>query len=272
MGCRIKLVCCLLLSLAWTSLAFSQETYFVTLVKGEIKRGDAVKIKVGDKLVTREKVIFSRKDGRLILLHPQKGRFIIEPLNVQPEPSGEYLVYLRDNFLPNQQTVKLSTRGDADLDEYFTINPSISKNLLFIGDSRISLDNAKYRISDPSNDFFFLQYSPASGKPSSKRLMVQQDSLQLNRSDFLFNGTPPSDSEEVRIGFLQNYSTDKKVTKISSFFPVFMSIEDCKVILRTIKEILGNDEEKVIDEAMTQLYYQYGKPDKHTLVSIYRSL
>lgn len=266
------MVCCLLLSFTWANLAFSQETYYVTLVKGEIKRANAVKIKVGDKLLYKDKVIFSRKDGRLILLHPQKGRFIIEPVNAQPEPSGEYLVYLQDNFLPNKQTIKLSTRGDADLDEYFTTNASINSNLLLIGDIRISLDNAKYRISDPNNDFFFLQYSPVSGKSSSNRLSVQQDSLQLNRSDFIFNGRTPSDSEEVKLGFVQNYSTDKKVTKICSFNPVFMSLEDCKSMLRAIKEILGNDEEKVIDEAFTELYSQYGKPDRKVLIAVYKEL
>jgi hypothetical protein len=227
---------------------------------------------VGDKLAFQEKVIFSQKDGRLILLHPQKGRFIIEPLHTQPEPSGEYFVYLQNNLFPNNQTVKLSSRGGGDLDEFFTTNPSVSKSLLFIGDARISLDNSEYRINDPVNDFFFLQYSPAGGKPSSNKLIVLHDSLLLNRSDFIFNGKAPADSEEVKLGFMQNYATDKKVTRINSFIPVFMSTEDCKNILRTIQLTIGKNKDKVIEEAMTELYYNYGKPDRNLLGDIYDEL
>jgi hypothetical protein len=273
MGSRRKMIFFLFLVFSCTRIAFSQDTYFVTFVKGEIKRSNSTKIKVGDKLLSQEKVIFSQKDGRLILLHPQKGRFIIEPLHTQPEPTGEYFVYVQNNLIPNNQTVKLSSRGGGgDLDEFFTVNTSISKSLLFIGDTRVSLDNSKYRIKDPGNDFFFLQYSPAAGKSSTNKLIVLHDSLQLNRSDFVFNGKAPADTEEVKLGFIQNYATEKKVTKISSFIPVFMSLEDCRNILKTIRQTLGNNRGKVIEEAMIELSYNYGKTDRDILGDIYDEL
>ncbi len=272
MGGAAKIAVCLFFSFSFTSIVLSQDIYFVTFVKGEIKRANSANIKVGDKLAFQEKVIFSKKDGRLILLHPQKGRFVVEPGHGQPEPSGEYLIYLKNNLVPSNEKVKLSTRGDADLDEFFTVNTSISRSLLFIGESRVSLDNTKYRINDAGNDFFFLQYTPVSGKSSNNRLTVKNDSLRISNTDFLFNGREPTDSEEVKIGFIQNYSKEKKVTKISSFRPRFMGRDECKNIMKAIKASLGNNKEKVIAEAMTQLYYNFGKPDKNILNAIYDEL
>jgi hypothetical protein len=271
MGVTKKITACLLFAFCFCKQAFSQDVYFVTFVKGDVKKANT-KIKVGDKLLSPDKLVFSQKDGRLILLHPQKGRFIVEPGHTDPAPSGEYFVYLKNNLIPGTERIKLSSRGDADMYEFFTANPSISKNILFIGETGISLDNTIYRINDPNNDFFFLQYTPASGKTFSNKLRVQHDSLMISRADFLFNGKEPADSEDVKLGFIQNYSAEKKVIEIVSFKPAFMSFNDCKNIMNTVKATLGNDREKVIEETMTQLYYNLGKPDKNTLGKIYDSL
>jgi hypothetical protein len=114
------------------------------------------------------------------------------------------------------------------------------------------------------NDFFFLQYTPANGKPMNKKLTVTHDSILIGRADFMFNGAEPAENAEVKIGFMQYYSTEKKMTKIASFTPVFMSIADCKAIILAIQQSIP-DKDKAFEEVLTQLYFNYGKPDKTSI-------
>ncbi|HPH86456.1 MAG TPA: hypothetical protein PLC48_13390 [Ferruginibacter sp.] len=259
---KVSLILFVGLFICFSSLA--QEIYFVTLVKGDIKKNNATAVKVGDKIPFQEKLVFANKNCKMILLHPQKGRFVVEPGTITPQATGEYFVYLKSSLHLSNEKLKLSSRGDADLDEFFITNPSVNKNLLFVGDTKIALDNSKYLIKDPVNDFFFLQYTPANGKPMNKKLTVTHDSLLISRSDFMFNGAEPAENSEVKIGFMQYYSTEKKMTRIASFSPVFMSIADCKAIIAAIQQTIS-DKDKAFEEVLTQLYYNYGKPDKASM-------
>lgn len=246
----------------------AQETYFVTFVKGEVKNANSVKIKTGDKLQFQDKVIFATKDDKLVLLNPQKGRFIIQPENNTEKVSGEYMLYLKYSMHLSNEKVKLSSRGDNDavLEQYFTANPAINKNILFIGDTKISLVNAAYKIKDPASEFFFLQYTAPGSKPLNHKLKVEHDSLVLSENDFVFDGKKVTDSGEVKLGILQQLSAEKKPVKIVSFYPSYISKEDCLALMNTIKQALGNDKQKVVEETCTQLYYNYGKPD-HTIIN-----
>ena len=270
---RTKLILCLFFFFSFGNRVSSQDIYYVTLVKGEIKRTDATKIKVGDKLESLEKLVFSKKDGRLILLHPQKGRFILEPGNTKQASSGEYLVSLMNNLLNmNYEKMKLSSRGTEDLDDLFTMDTTINDHLLFIGETKIDMDISKYRIKDTLNDFFSIRYTNASGKLLSRKLSVVNDSLLIKRTDFLFEGKEPVGQEEVRLAFTQGNGEERKITEIVSFKPIFMTLGDCKMLIKTIKDLLGNEKNKVIAEAAIQLYHNYGKPEKDKLSEIYDQL
>lgn len=261
----------LLLFFAFTAQS-QDDTYFVTVIKGDVKKANKTAIKVGEKLQFREKVIFSKKDDMLVLLHPEKGRFVVTPGTANKEPSGDFFVFLNDNLHLQSHRVSLSSRGDPNLEAFFSVNPAINESLLLIGETKIGLHSSDYLISDPNNDFFFLQYTPVQGKPSNNKLHVVKDSLIINKEDFLFNGAYPADSSEIKLGFIKNYSTDRKITKISSFKPVFMSIEECKNFLIAVKQSNGSDRKKTLEESITELYYFYGKPDLRTVSLIYDSL
>ena len=266
-----KIVACFLL-LLFGATAFSQDVYFVTMVKGNIKRTNGTPVKVGDKFPITEKLIFPKQDNKLILLHPQKGRFLLTPGTAKSEPSGEYLVYLKNSLLPSSERIKLSTRGEGGPEDFFTVNSAVNRNILFIGETAISLGNTIYNISDPKNDFFFIQYSPFAGKTVSNALKVRNDSLILNRRDFYFSNEERPDSAQFMIGFNRS-SEYKKVSPIGSVFrPVFMSVEDCRAMMITIVQAIGKNKEKVLEEAMTVLCYNTGKTDKNVLVKLYDSL
>jgi len=254
------------------SSAYAQDVYYVTFVKGDIKKSNAVKIKVGDKLLFQESVIFSTKDCKLILLHPQKGRFVIEPGNVTKQPSGEYLGYIKNNLLPDIKKVRLSSRGKEDLESWFTTDTTINENLLFIGETRIFFDTTIFRIKDPANDFFFLRYTANQHKLFTNRLQVRKDTLVIHPSGFVFNDTLLPYGEEVFIAFVENYSTQKNTAEIAYFKPVSMSMAECKKIMQTIKKALGKNKEKVVEETFSLLYKNYGKPDMKVLEAIYDRL
>ncbi|MEO6541554.1 MAG: hypothetical protein ABIN74_11200, partial [Ferruginibacter sp.] len=225
-----------------------------------------------DKLLTQESLVFSNKDCRLILLHPQKGRFVIEPGNVTKQASGEYLGYIKNNLLLDIKKVRLSSRGKEDVESYFTTDPAINEHLLFIGESRIIFDTTQFRITDPADDFFFLQYTTGLGKTIINKLPVRKDKVIIRPADLLFDGAMLPNSEETLIGFVENYGTQKSTTEIGSFKPATMSLAECKKIMKAVKKALGKNRQKVINEIFTQLYQNYGKPDKKVLEAIYDAL
>lgn len=256
------------------AIALSQDVYYVTLVKGQVTRSNAARVKVGDKLLADEKLKFPSKECRIIMLHPQKGRFVLEATNVTPEATGEYLVYIKSNLNLNSQRLQLSSRGasQAGLDDYFTANEAINENLLLIGDVKISLEPAGYRIADPVYDYFFLQYADEKGKIFRNKLKVSNDTLYIHQNDFSFGGREPISKHKVIPAFSQHSEKGEQVTYFHSFKPVFMTSEACREIMRTVKLVVGEKKEKVISETMTQLYFNYGKPDKEALLEIYESL
>lgn len=264
----------LLLCLFLFNITFSQEAYYVTLVKGVITRQDKARVKIGDKLHADEKLRFSSKDCRLVMLHPQKGRFVLETANVIPETTGEYLMYIKSNLNLNSQRLQLSSRGASriNLDDYFTADESVNDKILFIGVTKIGLEPAGYILDDPLNDFFFLQHIDASGKIYRNKLKVINDTLYIFHDDFKFNGNLSVEGLTVMPAFSRYTKRGEQVTYFHSFKPVFISLSDCREIMKTVKLAAGDRKDKIINETMTQLYFNYGKPDKDALIEIYESL
>lgn len=250
----------------------ANDVYFVTVIKGKVTKADKAPLKVGEKLHYRDKVIFSGKDDMVVLLHPEKGRFVVTPDATPQDASGGFFVFLNDNLHLQSHRVSLSSRGDPDLEAFFSVNAAINENLLLIGETRIGVHSSDYKINNAENDFFFLQYTPAGGKPSSNKLLVINDSLVIKKEDFLFNGNYPADSIEVKLGFMKNYAADRKITKISSFKPVFMTVRECRDFLLAVKQSKKKNKEEIIEESITELYYFYGKPDQRTVQLIYDAL
>ncbi|HEX2684105.1 MAG TPA: hypothetical protein VHL77_09245, partial [Ferruginibacter sp.] len=205
-------------------------------------------------------------------LHPQKGRFVIEPPDASKQASGGYLVMVKNSVLPDIKKVKLSSRGKDDLQSYFTVDESINDRLLLIGETRIIFDTNNFRIKDKANDFFFLQYSNDKGKTIINKLQVNKDIVVIRPADLLFEGTNLPMGEEVFIGFVENYATQRTTAEIGFFKPVSMSLADCKKLMITIKKALGKDKKKVTEETYTMLYRNYGKPDMEVLSAIYDKL
>ncbi len=267
---RVLVISCFLLACLVT--AGAQDQYYVTMIHGTIRKEDKSVLKVGDKLPENAKLLFANKDSRLLLLHPQKGRFVLEADKKNAASPGEFAIFLKNNLHLQNQTLKLSSRGDVGVDDFFSGKTSDSSHLLFIGDTKFDLHNSGYQLDDPKNNFFFLQYASADGKVYSNRLVIKNDSLIINENSFLFNGTMLPANAEVKIGYIKHFDSNRELRQINSFRPAFMSAADCKKLLQTIKHTIGGSKEKILEEAYTQLIYLYGKPYIETLSSIFDQL
>lgn len=243
----------------------AQDLYYVTLVRGIVKKADGSVLKTGDQLPANAKLNFSDNTCRLLLLHPQKGRFIVEPKQTKSAIRGEMMIFLQDHLQFLTQSFQLSSRGEGEnLDQYFSTRTSDSIHLLFIGETRFDLHNSGYETTDSANQFFFLQYVTVNGQAINHKLSSVNDTLLIPEASFQLNGILPGGDQTWKLGYVKNYSR-RDIVQIASFKPVFITEEVCKSFLKIIRQKMGNDRNKIMEEAYQELIVLYGKPSVENL-------
>lgn len=266
-----------LLSLILMSIitCFAQETYFVTVVKGSVTKADGSAIKPGNKVSTADKVSMGTKESLLILLHPSKGRIVVSPQAASQAKDNKFVLLVKDFLDLNQQQVRLSSRTldnmPLSLEDYFKTDAEINSYFLVIDTLKVRLPLA-YATVDNKDNFFFLQLSSA--KPVNHKLQCRNNILYITKEDISFNdGMYKKVDGQLNLGYVENYSSDKKVKFITPVEPVFINKEECGNVIRVIKKTLkGKPEKEILEEVYQQLYYQYGKPDEQALKEIYSSI
>ena len=268
----------LLLSLLLICLgaAKAQDNYFVTVIKGDVSRADGSRISNGAKIQLTEKLVFGGREALLILLHPSKGRFILSPAKAPASKSKSFTVLVKDYLQIHAQNQRLSSRALDDefisLEDRFKTDSSINSKLLIIDTLRTRLPGPEFRGIDNEENFFFLQL--VATKPVNHKLSVEDNSLMITLADIIFNDKLYNKSDgQLNLGFIRNYSTDKKTKLVSVIEPAYMSSEECTSIIKGIKTSLkGKPEKEILKEIYTQLYYIYGKPDQLIIEQLYHNL
>ena len=269
---KYVLVILLLMGMA---TCFAQESYFVTIVKGSVSKADGSAVKPGSKLLLTDKVSLGSKESLLILLHPSKGRIVVSAQTATASKDNKFVVLIKDFLDLNQQTVRLSSRTLDDmplsLEDYFKTDSDINNNYLVIDTLKVKLPRA-YAKADNKENFFFLQLSSA--KPVNHKLQCRNNILYITREDILFSDSLYKKADgQVNLGFVENYSGDKKVKFITPIVPVYITKETCRDAMRLIKKTLkGKPEKDILQEVYAQLYYLYGKPDEQAIKEIYSSI
>jgi hypothetical protein len=257
------------------SSGFAQESYFVTVVKGIVSKADGSAIKTGSKLLLTDKVNMASKESLLILLHPSKGRIVLSPQAANVSKDNKFVLLVKDFLDLNQKNVRLSSRAldnmPVVLEDYFKTDPDINSNCLVIDTLKINLAGTAYTNADNKENFFFLQLSSA--RPVNHKLMVRNKILYITREDISFNDSLyKKTAGQLNLGYIENYSGDKKAKFITVIDPVYITREACIKVIRDIKLALkGRTEKEILDELYTQIYYLYGKPDEQALAEIYSS-
>lgn len=252
--------------------AFAQESYFVTVVKGSASKADGSVIKPGSKLLLTDKVSLATKESLLILLHPSKGRIVVSAQAAAPAKDNRFVVLVKDFLDLNQNNIRLSSRTLDDmplpLEEYFRTDAEINSNILVIDTLKLRLPRA-YAAVDNKEHFFFLQLSAP--KPSNHKLLCRNNMLYISQDDLQFGDSLYKKTDgQLNLGYIENYSADKKVNFITPLQPVYISKETCRDLISIIKKTMkGRPEKEILNEINTQLYYQYGKPDELAVKAIY---
>ena len=255
--------------------SFAQESYFVTVVKGSVSKPDGSAIKPGSKLLLTDKVSLGTKESLLILLHPSKGRIVVSAQAATPSKDNKFVLLIKDFLDLNQQHIRLSSRTLDDaplsLEDYFKTDADINSNLLVIDTLNVKLPRAYGKVDNKEN-FFFLQLSAA--KPVNHKLQCRNNILYITREDISFNdGLYKKSDGQLNLGYIENYSTDKKVKFTTPVEPVYISREDCTNTIKVIKKTLkGKPEKNILEEVYAQIYYLYGKPDEQVIKEIYSSI
>ena len=264
-----------LLFIMCISTGFAQESYFVTIVKGSVSKADGSAVKPGSKLLLTDKVSLGSKESLLILLHPSKGRIVVSAQTATASKDNKFVLLIKDFLELNQQNVRLSSRTLDDmplsLEDYFKTDPDINSNFLVIDTLKVKLPRT-YAKTDNKENFFFLQLSSA--KPVNHKLQCRNNMLYITREDISFNdGLYKKSDGELNLGYIENYSGDKKVKFITPVEPAFISRQECSNTINLIKKTLkGKAEKEILQEIYAQLYYLYGKPDEQAVTEIYRSI
>lgn len=255
--------------------SFAQESYFVTVVKGSVSKADGSAIKPGAKLLLTDKVSLGTRESLLILLHPSKGRIVVSAQAASATKDNKFILLVKDFLNLNQNNVRLSSRTLDDmplsLEDYFKTDPEINSNFLVIDTLKVRLPSA-YGTVDNKENFFFLQLSGA--KTSNHKLLCRNNMLYITRDDISFkDGLYKKSDGQLNLGYIENYSGDKKVRFITPIEPVFISRETCADAIRIIgKTLKGRPEKEILEEVYAQVYYLYGRPDEEAIKEVYSSI
>ena len=98
--------------------------------------------------------------------------------------------------------------------------------------------------------------------------------LYITKQDILFADSLYKKTDgKLNLGYVENYSGNKKTSIIASIEPVYITNETCGKVIKQIKKTLkGKSEKDILEEAYAQLYYLYGKPDEKAITEVYSSI
>ena len=98
--------------------------------------------------------------------------------------------------------------------------------------------------------------------------------LYITRQDILFADSLYKKSDgPLSLGFVENYSGNKKTKIITQIQPVYITKKDCSNAIKLIKKTLkGRPEKDILEEIYAQLYFRYGKPDERAVNELYSSI
>lgn len=264
------------LLLFWLGSCLAQDSYIVTVVKGSASKFDGAVIKPGTKLLLTDKVKLGSKESVIILLHPVKGRFVVSSQNASASADNKIVILVKDYLELHAKNVRLSSRAVGEpmisLEAYFKTDPAINAKFLVIDTLKATLPGRAYAEADNRENFFFLQLVAA--KPVNNKLLVQGKNLIITRENLVFNNTLYSKKEgQLNLGYIENYTTNKRTRLICSVEIAYMSREACVEIMQSIRQAMnGSTETEIIQEIYTEIYQMYGKPDIQALANLYDTL
>jgi hypothetical protein len=221
---------------------FSQEDrYFVAHLKGQIIHSATGKpLKVGDVVSSADAIVFASPEAKAIVMHTQKGRWLLDGKKATKNDSGEFLSFVKDVLMPGATDIRLSTRGGLNYDlDYRKVQDFKGffgeGRYVFIGDElKIGTDLTRFPVG--ATHSFVYSYT-ANGASVKNRLGVEGSNVVFNKQKlYRARGVEinPQTVEKAELVYF-NEST-KEETKLTTFQPIFV---DEKTLVLEIKSVAG---------------------------------
>jgi hypothetical protein len=158
----------------------SGEWYYITNVKGSIRRDQSIKqLGIGDSVRLTDKLLYSTPADRLVVLHPTKGRFIIkdQQKTVRNSLTSRILLTVSENFIPASKINLTASRSPVitsgeDVSRFIHSRAVRDSFRIILADSFFIPVQIK-ALSDSSAYFFYLQYQEGELIENKKLLSIR---------------------------------------------------------------------------------------------------
>ncbi len=278
----------IVLGLMISTPALSQE-YHTIRVNGTIILVEKnAELQRGTVFEERDSLVFKTYNSLATVVHPEKGRFILRPDNVD-------LAYAKASYTPALSNIQSRTI-DADFSEEYedidlskakaSFTPAISNissrgsdlmtlselqnhfhgRYAIVDDIRLNINTEKFPMTEEK--FFFIRYE-LNREPVFKQLSFDDNTVIINKKALLsIDGKQipdPSVIKEMEVWYLER-DDDNNITYIGTFEPVFINekelLEEVSIILNVFED---KNKDEVLAEILSFINEFYGKPNKNSV-------
>jgi hypothetical protein len=271
---------CLLI--CWLALAApsGSDTYYVSHVKGEVRRAGAKSVlKLGEELKLTDSLKFGSPSDLVAVINPKRGRFVIKAGNNQAPVSKApgLIVLISENLIPGNETKIMGSRfgGAEDL-------PALRNYLLLYGSENgyrfALLDSFRLvlggdLLKNQGNNFFYLQYL-YKGEEINKRLRISKQAdehfLVFDRDIFKIDGkmVEPPALTEARLFYYEAASdSSRPVSRLLISSETTSTLEAELAVLRpALREFFSghNPSDSLVRRQLySHIYENYGVVDRN---------
>lgn len=210
---------------------FSQETFTVLFIKGEVTNGaTGAKINKGDKLSSTDKLVYKTLEDMIAAISPSQGRVILKPVKDQSAKQSELAFVIKDIFMP----VKSNAMTRGEVEEMAFANDYVVEaffdrgNYLLLDGTSWMFDEEEYPIE--SGDYFAIQYKHAHDI-TEKRLPYANGKVTISLFQLFGEQINPADANHFKLIIVQK----GKTRLLASPKFVFVNEKELKEELALIK-------------------------------------
>jgi hypothetical protein len=265
---KILCLCVILASFALQAQAQNQEILMVIFVQGTVRNVDKKQnLKRGMQLLTSDKVIFSKKTDRVIVISNQRGRFILNP---KPKSNSEFVSVVYDVLNPFKKNAAISSRGSGD-DLVTDLKSYLGRDTLYvIGEKlEIQLNPENYPMTESQSFLYRFNYNKSTlsrsiSSSDKQSLLISPENLYQDKNG---NAVPADSVQKIEVYFYDK--SDGKLDKITQFKPLFLEEAELKETYRLLKK---NIKKQTLSQEEKEEYYigffrdYYGRTDENILL------
>jgi hypothetical protein len=252
----------LALSLICSLYGFTQTTFSIIHVKGQVKVKSTGKLlERGMKISDKEVLIYGSSSDLVAAISPDKGKVIIQPDTKTKSSGGELAYVIRDIYKPMQGNA--TTRGSSLLSTAGIIT-FFTAGYLVLDNNEFEFNKNQFLLNEKS--FFFIRYqAEGQTEPINKKLVSSNGKVILNRTEFLSIDGKLVAPDDLSV-FELYYFADDSANKIAEMNLYLPPIEVIKSVLEIIKR---SEIENAFSESMQYMQIAYGNVDPVSLEMLY---